>query len=1237
LLLLGFTAAILLAPAVAPAGPPGLVAAYAFEETSGSSAADSSGTGNTGAISGAVSSAAGKFGRALSFDGVNDIVSVADSNSLDLTTGMTLEAWVNPQGPDWRTVLLKERPSGLAYALYSNTDTGRPSAEIRTSTPAETRGPAALPSGWSHLATTYDGATLRLYVNGTQVSSQARSGSIEVGTGAVRIGGNFIWGEYYSGLIDELRIYNRALTAGEIQADMNTPIAGPTDTQPPSIPSSLTATIVNGDDVQLAWSAATDNTGVTGYRVYRSVTAGFTPDASTLIATVGAVTSYVDPDRVTGTWHYRVIAIDAATNASAPSAQATATITSDSQPPSAPGNVTATVTGGDDVQLAWTAATDNTGVTGYRVYRSATTGFTPGAGTLIATVSSSATSYLDPDRAPGTWYYRVIAVDAATNASAPSAQALATIGPDSEPPSAPGNLAATVGGDDVHLNWAASTDNVGVTAYKVYESGPPDFTPGGNTSTLLATLGAGSTSYTHANQPVGTSNYRVVALDSAGNVSAPSAEVAGTVAGPNAFPPSRPSNLTATVSGDLVDLRWSPSSDDVGVTSYRVYRSATPNFWPFANGNWVGDAPGTVTSFRDHLNLSNGTFYYKVIALDAINNFSHASTEVQAILEPDVTPPTASVDAPCDGVAPVKEYFDVYFNLWDDRGRMTAQMYVDGTLARDLGEVGSGRVRVEWSTRGRHANGLRSMTVVVQDGAGHETVSAPCLWNLQNPVLTIPISAPIAGAVVRGVVPISTQPHADGQPINGWPLNSVYVTVDGVQVGGGAFPPYQYSWDTTTATNGVHTIQAWMNWMDYGGPMATSTIQVTVDNTVPQPTGLAASVNVDDVQLTWDAAPAGATGFQLHRSQTAGFTPSPTSLIAALNGNVTSHLDANRPAGTWYYRLVAVGAGGSLSAPGAEVAATVEPDAQPPTAPASLAASVTNDDVLLSWAAATDDRAVSWYRIHRSATTGFTPSAATLIGSVDGSLSSAPDNDRPVGTWYYRVIAIDAAGNEGAPSPEASATIVAPPVPTGLVAAYGFNAASGTTAADSSGNGNTGMISGATSSATGKFGRALSFDGINDIVNVADSTSLDLTAGMTLEAWVRPNATGWRTVLLKERPSGLAYALYGSTDNNRPSTEARTSVTFESRGPAALPAATWSHLAATYDGATLRLYVNGVQVSSVPRSGVSSLEVGTGALRIGGNTVWGEYFGGLIDEVRIYNRALSAAEIATDRDTPVGA
>jgi hypothetical protein len=206
--------------------------------------------------------------------------------------------------------------------------------------------------------------------------------------------------------------------------------------------------------------------------------------------------------------------------------------------------------------------------------------------------------------------------------------------------------------------------------------------------------------------------------------------------------------------------------------------------------------------------------------------------------------------------------------------------------------------------------------------------------------------------------------------------------------------------------------------------------------------------------------------------------------------------------------------------------------------------------------------------------------------------------------------------------------------PTGLVAAYGFNEPSGN-ALDSSGNSNTGTVSGATRSASGRYGGALSFDGTNDRVNVTDSASLDLTTGMTLEAWVRPTALSiWRTVILKEQPGSLVYALYANTDINRPSIEASMPGAYNIQtGTSQLPLNTWTHLAATYDGATLRLYVNGVQVGS--RGVTGNVLVSTGALRIGGNAVWGEYFSGLIDEVRIYNRALTQTEIQNDMNTPV--
>ena len=77
-----------------------------------------------------------------------------------------------------------------------------------------------------------------------------------------------------------------------------------------------------------------------------------------------------------------------------------------------------------------------------------------------------------------------------------------------------------------------------------------------------------------------------------------------------------------------------------------------------------------------------------------------------------------------------------------------------------------------------------------------------------------------------------------------------------------------------------------------------------------------------------------------------------------------------------------------------------------------------------------------------------------------------------------------------------------------------------------------------------------------------------------------------------------------------------------------MPVNTWSHLACTFDGSTMRMYLNGVEIASKPQSGNAT--VSTGALHIGGNSAWGEFFNGGIDEVRIYNRALSRTEIQAD-------
>jgi hydrogenase maturation factor HypE len=78
---------------------------------------------------------------------------------------------------------------------------------------------------WSHVATTYDGSYQRIYVNGALVATHAQQGRVNTAAGVLRLGGDSVWGERFTGLMDEVRIYNRALPSTEIRADMDTPIA----------------------------------------------------------------------------------------------------------------------------------------------------------------------------------------------------------------------------------------------------------------------------------------------------------------------------------------------------------------------------------------------------------------------------------------------------------------------------------------------------------------------------------------------------------------------------------------------------------------------------------------------------------------------------------------------------------------------------------------------------------------------------------------------------------------------------------------------------------------------------------------------------------------------------------------------------------------------------------------------------------------------------------------------------
>ena len=417
---------------------------------------------------------------------------------------------------------------------------------------------------------------------------------------------------------------------------------------------------------------------------------------------------------------------------------------------------------------------------------------------------------------------------------------------------------------------------------------------------------------------------------------------------------------------------------------------------------------------------------------------------------------------------------------------------------------------------------------------------------------------------------------------------------------------------------GVPSVAAWVRFGTPAGDTESPTA----------PANLSGAGAVGSAALTWDASTdnTGVALYNVHRSTLPGFVPTAANRIAQPAS--TGFTDTGLAAGTYFYVVTAQDVSGNVSQPSVEAAVIVLADATRPavavTAPVQAA---TVSGSILVTATASDDVGVAGVQF-----------------KIDGQALGAERTSPPYSvTWntttasnashVVSAVARDAAGNQSEAQVDVTVSNTSQN-PAGLVAAYGFNQGSGVQVADASGQGNTGTISSATWTTTGKFGGALSFNGISAWVTVADAASLDLTTGMTIEAWVNPTSgTGWRTVVLKEGTNSLAYSLYSANNASRPAGFVHTNADQGLNGTAAVPLSAWTHLAMTYDGATLRMFVNGVQVSS--RAVTGNTMTTAGALRIGGNSVWGEYYKGAIDELRIYNRALTAAEIQTDMTTPI--
>jgi chitodextrinase len=292
----------------------------------------------------------------------------------------------------------------------------------------------------------------------------------------------------------------------------------------------------------------------------------------------------------------------------------------DTASPTQPSNLNVTSVTALGLTVAWTASTDNVGVTGYRVYRNG-----------VLDGSTSQTSYSFSGLSCGTSYTIAVEADDAAGNSSPLASLTVATSPctDTTPPTAP--LLVSVSGANavsITVSWGASTDNTGVAGYGVYRNGALVG------STQLAT-------YTFTGLVCGTSyTLAVDAYDAAGNRSTKSSLTASTPPCVDATPPATPSNLSATgATVSSLTLSWSPSTDNVGVAGYTVY----------VNGAKVGNPTGTSYTFSG---LACGTGYtFGVEAYDTAGNISGRASLTAATSACPPPPPPPPSGSPCGTAA----------------------------------------------------------------------------------------------------------------------------------------------------------------------------------------------------------------------------------------------------------------------------------------------------------------------------------------------------------------------------------------------------------------------------------------------------------------------------------------------------------------------------------------------------------------------------------------------------------
>lgn len=310
-----------------------------------------------------------------------------------------------------------------------------------------------------------------------------------------------------------------------------------------------------------------------------------------------------------------------------------------------------------------------------------------------------------------------------------------------------------------------------------------------------------------------------------------------------------------------------------------------------------------------------------------------------------------------------------------------------------------------------------------------------------------------------------------------------------------------------------------------------------------------------------------------------------------------------------------------------------------PVVPTGLAASAVSSTMAqLNWNANSEGDLAS-YSLFRSTTSGFTPMATNRVASGLTGTATTDSGLFPDTTYYYKLTAVATSGLESAPTGQVMITTppgMAPPMDP--IAHWSFETGSGSVVDDVSGNGNFGAMLGSTwgTDTPDESGYSACFDGVNDAVAVG---SMNVPGNaLTLSAWFKADTfnvgdgriiskassvqTAGHVYMLSTLRVGSSYRL-----RCRLRTGSTTRTLIATSGNLQLD--TWTLATMTYDGSTLRLFKDGVQVGSMSLTGtiptMPSVQTAIGNQAAGAGS---RPFDGCIDDVRVYARALSAAEVA---------